>query len=134
MENKNANESQSNAPLRGNSREFEEIELPYDGVTDRNVGIGRRLEDSAEYMTSGSGVTGGDIDANQYQAEVAGEEAVGGTTPTPDQNVTEDLEKAVGLEMDDRAFLRTNEILEQRDDQRWELDPTSSEDYQERRD
>jgi hypothetical protein len=134
MENKNANEPQSNAPLRGNSREFEEIELPYDGVTDRNIGIGRRLEDSAEYMTSGSGVTGGDIDANQYQAEVAGEEAVGGTTPTPDQNVTEDLEKAVGLEMDDRAFLRTNEILEQRDDQRWELDPTSSEDYQERRD
>ncbi len=36
--------------------------------------------------------------------------------------------------MDDGTFLRTNEILEQRDDRRWELDPTSSEDYQERRD
>jgi hypothetical protein len=47
--------------------------------------------------------------------------------------VTEDLEKAVGLEMDDRAFLRTNDILEKRDDRRWELDPESSEDYQQRR-
>jgi hypothetical protein len=47
--------------------------------------------------------------------------------------VTENLEKAVGLEMDDRSFLRTNDMLEQRDDQRWELDPSSSEDYQQRR-
>lgn len=41
---------------------------------------------------------------------------------------------AVGLEMDDNAFLRTTEILEERDDRRWDLDPESSEDYQERRD
>ena len=73
------------------------------------------------------------IPRNRKPLEVAGEEAVGGTTPTPDQNVTEDLEKAVGLEMDDRAFLRTNDILEKRDDRRWELDPESSEDYQQRR-
>jgi len=36
--------------------------------------------------------------------------------------------------MDDRSFLRTQDILEDRDDRRWELDPKSSEDYQERRD
>jgi hypothetical protein len=35
--------------------------------------------------------------------------------------------------MDDFAFLRTNEILEERDDSRWELDLKSSEDYQDRR-
>lgn len=91
------------------------------------------LENSVDGITISPDVSGGDIDVNQYQAEVEGDEAVGGTTPTPDQNVTEYIEKAVGLEMDDRAFLRTNDILEQRDDQRWELDPTSSEDYQERR-
>ena len=82
---------------------------------------------------SGGEVTGGDIETNQYQAEVVGDEAVGGTAGTAEQNVTEYLEKAVGLEMDDRSFLRTNDILEQRDDQRWELDPSSSEDYQQRR-
>jgi len=115
------------------SREFEEIEIPYEGITDRNQGIGKMLENDAENMEISGDVSGGDLDVNQYQAEVEGDEAVGGTTPTPDQNVTEYIEKAVGLEMDDRSFLRTNDILEQRDDQRYELDPTSSEDYQERR-
>lgn len=79
-------------------------------------------------------LTGGDIDAAWEQAATVGDEAVGGTAPTPDQDIVDEIGAAVGLEMDDQAFLRTNEILEQRDDQRWELDPTSSEDYQERRD
>ncbi len=115
-------------------QEFEQIELPYEGITDRNLGVGKMLEDTEDGITISPDVSGGDLDVNQYQAEVEGDEAVGGTTPTPDQNVTEYIEKSLGLEMDDRAFLRTNDILEQRDDQRWELDPTSSEDYQERRD
>ena len=33
--------------------------------------------------------------------------------------------------MSDRAFLRTTEILEERDAHRWEDDPMSSEDYEE---
>lgn len=126
------NETNPTEPTKS-SREFEEIELPYEGITDRNQGIGKMLENDAENMEISGAVSGGDIDVDQYQAEVVGEEAVGGTTPTPDQNVTEYIEKAVGLEMDDRSFLRTNDILEQRDDQRYELDPTSSEDYQNRR-
>ena len=116
------------------SREFEKIELPYDGITDRNTGIGKEMEKLAQWTGNDAATTGGDIYTNQYQAEVVGEEAVGGTTPTPDQNVTENLEKSVGLEIRDRAFLRTYEMLEQRDNRRWELDPQSSEDYQERRD
>jgi hypothetical protein len=76
-------------------------------------------------------LTGGDIDANWEQANAVGDEAVGGTAPTPDMDVVDELGQAVGLEMDDRAFLRTNEILEQRDDRRWELDPESAEDYDE---
>jgi len=49
-------------------------------------------------------------------------------------SVVDDLGKAVGLEMDDFNYLHTNEILEQRDDQRWELEPKSSDDYDERQD
>ena len=79
-------------------------------------------------------LTGGDIDAAWEQAAVVGDEAVGGTAPTPDQDIVDEIGAAVGLEMDDHAFLRTNDILEERDDRRWELDPLSSEDYQERRD
>ncbi len=98
-----------------------------------NIG-GRTMRDEmSEYTQTSPVLTGGDVDAYWQDADAVGDEAVGGTTATPDQNVTEELEAAVGLEMDDAAFLRTNDILEERDDRRWELDPKSSEDYQERR-
>lgn len=77
-------------------------------------------------------LTGGDVDANYEQAGVVGDEAVGGTVATPDQDVVEELAAAVGITMDDRSFLRTNDMLEQRDDRRWELEPESSEDYSNR--
>ncbi|HEY9649493.1 MAG TPA: DUF6335 family protein [Coleofasciculaceae cyanobacterium] len=95
---------------------------------------GRTMRDRMEEYTSTSPeLTGGDVDARWDQADSVGDEAVGGTVATPDQNVVEDLGVAVGLEYDDRVFLRTNDILEERDDRRWELDPSSSEDYPERR-
>ncbi|AFY55622.1 hypothetical protein Riv7116_3149 [Rivularia sp. PCC 7116] len=75
-------------------------------------------------------LTGGDVDAYWEGANAVGDEAVGGTVATPDKNVTEELGKAVGLEMEDRQPLQTNDILDRRDDERWELDPKSSEDYQ----
>ncbi len=64
--------------------------------------------------------------------DAVGDEAVGGTVATPEKNVTQEIEAAVGLEMPDGAILHTNEILEKRDDDRWDLDPASSEDYQDR--
>lgn len=78
-------------------------------------------------------ITGGDIDARWDLEATVGDEAVGGTAPTPDQDIVDELGAAVGMEMNDKAFLRTTEIMEQRDDRRWELDPVSSEDYQQRR-
>jgi hypothetical protein len=98
--------------------------------TDRTGRYSRReshLHDDPTYT-----LTAGDVDANYEDAEVMGEEAVGGTAPTPDQDIVDELGTAVGLEMDDRSFLRTNDILEGRDDRRWELDPKSSEDYGDR--
>jgi Family of unknown function (DUF6335) len=79
-------------------------------------------------------LTGGDIDANYEQANTEGDESVGGTVVTPDMDIVDNLGKAVGLEMDDSNFLHTSEILENRDEKRWELEPKSSEDYQDRRD
>ena len=99
-----------------------------------NIG-GRTMRDRRNQYTAASPeLTGGDVDAAWQQAAMVGEEAVGGTVATPDQNVVEDLGVAVGVVMDDGADLRTTDILNERDDRRWELDPTSSEDYQERRD
>ena len=101
------------------------------GLVDRDTGMGRILTKLRTTMISGSDVTGGDLDDNLYQAEVVGEEAVGGQTPTPDQNVTEDLLKSMGISSVDGESVRTEEKLEWRDQKRWELDPESAEDYQE---
>ncbi|XHX77924.1 MAG: DUF6335 family protein [Stenomitos frigidus ULC029] len=102
------------------------------GVHDQpGFAAGRRINNFNE---AGPTLTGGDLDANYGQADAVGDEAVGGTAPTPDMDVVDEIGAAVGLEMDDRAFLRTNEILEERDARRWELEPTSSEDYNDRRD
>ena len=76
-------------------------------------------------------LTGGDIDAAWDQAAV-GEETVGGTTPTPDQDIVDEIGRAVGIEYEDAEPLHTTEKLERRDEQRWELHPASSEDFSER--
>ena len=81
-------------------------------------------------LVANADVRGGDLDDNLYQAQVVGEEAVGGQTPTPDQNVTEKLLQAMGVASVDGEPVHTREKLERRDRVRWELDPLSSEDYE----
>jgi hypothetical protein len=98
-----------------------------------NIGDHKIKQQIRDNSNASPELTGGDVDAAWDQAAVVGDEAVGGTAPTPDQDIVEEIGTAVGLNMDDRAFLRTNEILEQRDDNRWELDPMSSQDYENRR-
>ncbi len=98
-----------------------------------NIGGSSIRAERQEYTETSPELTGGDVDAYWQDADAVGDEAVGGSTSTPDQNVTEELEAAVGLEMADSEFLHTNDILEDRDGDRWELDPKSSEDYQARR-
>ncbi|WP_392535545.1 DUF6335 family protein [Nostoc sp. C117] len=98
-----------------------------------NIGGRSIQQERDEYTETSPELTGGDVDAYWQDADAVGDEAVGGSTSTPDQNVTEELETAVGLEMADSEFLHTNDILEDRDGDRWELDPKSSEDYQTRR-
>lgn len=98
-----------------------------------NIG-GRSLRQrKRQYTHTSPEITGGDVDAYWQQEDTVGDEAVGGTAPTPDQSVTDDLGQAVGLPMNDGDFLHTEDILERRDHSRWELDPMSSDDYQERK-
>ncbi len=76
-------------------------------------------------------LSGGDIEASRSGTDT-GEEAVGGSTPTPDQDVVEELGKAVGITYEDAEPLRFGDKLADRDAHRWELNPASSEEYQER--
>jgi hypothetical protein len=76
----------------------------------------------------GAVLAGGDIDAAWHQAAI-GEETVGGTTPTPDQDIVDEIGRAVGVIYEDAEPLQPAEKLERRDEQRWELHPASSEDF-----
>jgi hypothetical protein len=74
---------------------------------------------------------GGDLDAS-FAGIDSGEEAVGGSDPLPDQNDVDRLGHALGVEEQDEKPLATTEKIEGRDRERWELDPASAEDYEER--
>lgn len=76
-------------------------------------------------------LTGGDVDAGWEYSDV-GEETVGGSNPTPDQDIVDDLGAAVGVTYEDNEPLKFGDKVAERDDARWELDPASSEDYQQR--
>ncbi len=76
-------------------------------------------------------LSGGDIDADWARADI-GDETVGGSAPTPDQDVVEELGEAIGLTYEDNEPLHTTEKVDERDRKRWELDPASSEDYSDR--
>ena len=66
-------------------------------------------------------LTGGDPDADWERADHVGEEAVGGTVATPDQNVVDELGGALGVPRSPDEEVRTSgEILEGRDRHRWE--------------
>jgi hypothetical protein len=78
-------------------------------------------------------VTGGDPDVNIEDAYFAGEEAPGGDNPTPDQDIVEDIGKALGVTYNDSEELKGSDKVVERDKHRWELDPASAEDYKERK-
>jgi len=77
-------------------------------------------------------LTGGDVDADWESAYSTGDEAPGGDNPTPDQNNVDDIGVALGVEYEDNEELEGAEKIEERDRHRWEDDPASSEDFEDR--
>jgi len=84
----------------------------------------RAIENVAE-------LAGGDLDAS-FDVATSGEEAVGGSEPTPDQVNVDDIGTALGVQDPDEHPIATTERIAARDRERWELDPASSEDFEER--
>lgn len=92
---------------------------------------GQLIKKLQEHHATSPMLSGGDIDAAWEDADV-GEESVGGGNPTPDQNVVEELGQAVGVNYEESEPLHTAQKLDDRDEHRWELDPASSEGFEER--
>jgi hypothetical protein len=95
---------------------------------------GRRelLEKYEEHTETGPALTGGDVDADWESAYSVGDEAPGGDNPTPDQDIVDDIGRAVGVEYQDNEELKGERKISDRDKHRWELDPASSDDWDDR--
>lgn len=101
--------------------------------TAARTGRAEIAESRADHATMTPSITGGDVDANVEDAYFTGDEAPGGDNTTPDQDVVDDIGKALGVEYQDNEELRGSDKVADRDKHRWELDPASAEDYRDRK-
>lgn len=86
----------------------------------RDVGAGRDA--------SAVALCGGDLDADLDRAAASGEEAVGGTVATPDQDVVDEIGRALGVEQAaDAPVVTSAEILNARDRHYWHLERQAAE-------
>jgi hypothetical protein len=91
--------------------------------------LAHKLHDHNE---TGPAMTGGDLDADWESAYSVGDEAPGGDNPTPDQDIVDDIGRALGNEYQDNEPLKGADKIIERDKHRWELDPGSKEDWDDR--
>ena len=98
------------------------------------VRTGRRemKERFEEHTETSPAMTAGDVDADWESAYSVGDEAPGGDNPTPDQDIVDDIGHAIGIEYQDNEELKGEAKISKRDRNRWELDPASSDDWDDR--
>jgi hypothetical protein len=100
--------------------------------TDIAAGSAKLAGRMRENTSTDPTLSGGDIDAAWDMAESQGDEAATGSMPTPGQNDVEETGRAMGITYNEGEELKVGEKERSRDKHRWELDPASSDDYQER--
>ena len=66
----------------------------------------RSAESMREHAGMTPAITGGDVDVDVEDAYFSGDEAPGGDNPTPDQDVVDDIGKALGVEYQDNEELK----------------------------
>jgi hypothetical protein len=96
------------------------------------TGRAEMVERLHEHTSTSPAMTGGDVDADWESAATVGDEAPGGDNPTPDQDVVDEIGKALGIEYADDEELQGGDEIAERDKKRWELDPASSDDFDDR--
>ena len=112
----------------------EDKDIEEDFAERQRLAVGGRdelLEELEEHNSLSPKISGGDIDASWQTANVAGEETVGGSAPTPDQDVVDELGEAAGLIYEDDEPLDSDKKILDRDRNRWELNPASALDQDE---
>jgi len=107
----------------------EDEEIKADFAERQQLALGGRKvleEELDEYHSQSPELSGGDLDADWQSANQAGEETVGGSVSTPDQDRVDELGEAAGLTYKDDEPLAGGDKILERDRNRWELDPESA--------
>ena len=94
------------------------------------TGRAEMAQQRANHASMTPHINAGDVDVNVEDAYFVGDESPGGDNPTPDQDVVDEIGKALGVEYQDAEELRGSDKVADRDKHRWELDPASAEDYE----
>ncbi|HVE72338.1 MAG TPA: DUF6335 family protein [Thermoanaerobaculia bacterium] len=77
-------------------------------------------------------ITAGDLDAQWEGAQFSGDESAVSSMSVPGSGDVDDVGAAMGVTYADDEELKFGDKERSRDEKRWELDPASSDDYQER--
>lgn len=89
----------------------------------------RNLRERLDEQTNQSpALSGGDVDADWERTDMVGEESVGGSVATPDQDRVDEIGAAAGLTYQDDEPLNYAGKMRRRDEERWELNPASAAD------
>jgi len=105
------------------------IEPPIPDIKAGSANLAHKLRDDP---LADPVITAGDLDANFEQAQFTGDESAVSSMSTPEQNVVEEIGRAMGVNYQDGEELKVGDKERSRDTHRWELDPASSDDYNDR--
>ena len=107
----------------------DDIEPPAPDITAGSAKLAHRL---ANDPLADPSITSGDVDAQWAGAQFSGDESAVSSMSTPGQSQVDDIGTAMGVTYEDNEELKAGEKERSRDRKRWELDPASSDDYQDR--
>jgi len=109
--------------MKRNARRTRQARTTSSGGVGDGGEVGRLAEEMASHRETSPALTGGDLDADWQRAYDSGDEAVGGSVATPDQDVVDEIGRALGVPQESDAEVRsTEEILLERDRFRWHLE------------
>ena len=77
-------------------------------------------------------IAAGDLDAQWEGAQFSGDESAVSSMSVPGTSAVDEVGAAMGVTYQDNEELKFGEKERSRDQKRWELDPASSDDYQDR--
>lgn len=107
----------------------DDIEPPVPDVAAGSAKLANRLRDDS---LADPTLSGGDVDAQWESVQFSGDESAVSSMSTPGQSEVDEVGTAMGVTYQADEELKAGEKERSRDIRRWELDPASSDDWQDR--